>query len=51
MITWAKTKGFDNKGLWFNDPLQVDVKDQEPTIKNNEQLVKDLSQFFEEKLK
>jgi len=29
----------------------VDVKNQEPTIKNNEQLIKDLSEFFENKLK
>jgi hypothetical protein len=90
LITWAKTKGFDNKGLWFDDPIEVDVKNQEqigqlihdyseevewdeslgtltingskhlpynkqiwfpPTIKNNEQLIKDLLEFFENKLK
>jgi hypothetical protein len=51
LITWVKTKGFDNKGLWFEDPIEVDVKDQEPTIKNNEQLVKELSEFFEKNLK
>ncbi len=51
LITWAKTKGFDNKGLFFNDPIQVDVKDQGFTINDNEQLVKELSEFFEKNLK
>ena len=50
LITWAKTKGFDNKGLFFDDPIAYNV-DQEPTINNNEQLVKELSDFFEENMK
>lgn len=48
LITWAKTKGFDNKGIWFNDPLEAD---EETTNNDNEQLVKELSEFFENNLK
>jgi hypothetical protein len=50
LITWAKTKGFDNKGLFFDDPIGYNV-DQDKAHNDNEQLVKELSEFFENKLK
>jgi hypothetical protein len=34
--------------LWFNDPLEGD---EETTNNDNEQLVKELSEFFENNLK
>lgn len=50
LITWAKTKGFDNKGLWFEDPIGHNV-DEAKAQSDNDQLIKALSEFFENKLK
>jgi hypothetical protein len=51
LITCAKTKGFDNKGLWFEDPVEVSSQEQEQLCIDNDTLVKELSEFFENKLK
>jgi hypothetical protein len=42
LIDFAKTKGFVTKD-YFNDPLDGD---EESVIETNEQLIKELSEFF-----
>ena len=46
LLNWAKTKGFTTS-KYFDDPIEYSGTEKDQISKDNEQLVKELSDFFE----
>ncbi len=46
MLNWSKRKGF-NTNLNFDNPIKYNSPQSEDIVKNNEKLIKELSDFFE----
>ncbi len=46
LLKWTKTKGFKTD-LNFDDPINYNSPESDDIVKNNEQLIKELSDFFE----